>query len=211
MMNILSIMFTDSSTWDAEKQALEWVKQNPLQAVARIAGSSHIPIANSPTKEVVVGIGSERAQELLDSPRWHIDLSYDRQGEAHLKASIWFPEKDDPYNHVDGDGYALTFFDFQLVSENEDVKKARAQWQIDRSNVDYLFGTHGTCGRDMEVYGLDDMEAESAYNSRKQQAKNHASIRWEKHWDGRGYKAEWNTAHEWWDIQDIDVDPLTGH
>lgn len=207
-MNILPFVFAAASTWDAEKQALEWVEQNPLQAVARIAETSHIPVANSPTKEVAVGISPERAQEILESPRWHIALSYGRQGEAHLKASIWFPEKDDPYNHVDGDGYILTFFDFQLMSEKVDVMKARAQWQIAHNNVDYCFMTHGMCGRDLEAYGLDDMEAESAYNGRRQQAKIHASIRWEKHWDGRGYKAEWNAAHDWWAIQDINVDQL---
>lgn len=194
------VTYTGETAHEAETQAVNALREAPLETLANILTQDTIPVAGGDYAPYVYGLSPIGKVMTLMSPRWHIALYFDRTGGTSIQASVWVEPDTRPTGQHADETHSLVIYDFQLAVKKEHKGTYLAQWLISTHTVEYRYEDCADPGDLFKTKLGKDAYAEEIYAQRKRHAENRAAYQWENRWDGRTYSAEWGVDGEYWTI-----------
>ena len=190
------LAYTGETAHEAETQAVNALREAPLETLARILTQDTILVAGSYNAPSVYGLSSVEKTRILQSPRWHIAF-YPKGGtEAYIQASIWV----EPEKQQSDETHSLLTYTFLLVSKRDREGNYVAQWLIATGTIGYEHEGVSSAGLTSKTELGRDAQAELNYARRKQHTEQYAAFQWEKRWDGRYYSTERDIQYNYWTI-----------
>lgn len=199
-MTAIPLIYTGETAHEAETQAVNALREAPLETLARILTQDTIPVAGGYDAPSVYGLLPAEKTRILQSSRWHVAFFPERKREPYIYASVWVEPENNPGKPYVDEAYSLKIYSFILVSKKDREGTYRAQWLISLDTTGYAREGIAGAGLTSEAKLGRDSRAEALYAQRKQHAEQYAAFQWEKRWDGRAYSAEQDIQNNYWTV-----------